>query len=102
MNVNFLWIVLILFICTLGELAISPVGSSLATKLAPEKHKVSMMALYFTSVALGTVLAGWLGRFYSLETEVPYFMSLGIGTILIGLALWACNGWIVKKMVDVR
>lgn len=101
-NVNFLWIVLILFICTMGELAISPVGSSLATKLAPEKHKVSMMALYFTSVALGTVLAGWLGKFYSMETEVPYFLSLGIGTIVIGLALWACNGWIVKKMVDVR
>lgn len=102
MNVNFMWIVLILFICTLGELSISPVGSSLATKLAPEKHRVSMVALYFTSVALGTVIAGWLARFYSVENEVPYFTTLGIVTILIGLALWSMNKWIVKKMAGVR
>lgn len=101
-NVNFMWIVLILFICTMGELSISPVGSSLATKLAPEKHRVAMVALYFTSISLGTVLAGWLGQFYSLETEVAYFTTLGIVTIGIGIALWALKGWIVKKMAGVR
>ncbi|MBM7051659.1 peptide MFS transporter [Rothia sp. ZJ1223] len=101
-NVNFMWIVLILFICTMGELSISPVGTSLATKLAPENHRVAMVALYFTSVALGTVLAGWLARFYSLETEVPYFTTLGIITIAIGLALWAMNKWIVKRMAGIR
>ena len=31
-----------------------------------------MMALYFTSVAMGTVLSGWLAPFYSMETEVPF------------------------------
>ncbi|MCM3509992.1 oligopeptide:H+ symporter [Rothia sp. P100] len=101
-NVNFLWIVLILFICTMGELAISPVGTSLATKLAPEKHRVAMVALYFTSVSLGTVLAGWLGRFYTMETEVAYFTTLGVVTIIIGAVLWAMNKWIVKKMAGVR
>ena len=101
-NVNFMWIVLILFICTMGELSISPVGSSLATKLAPEKHRVAMVSLYFTSISLGTVLAGWLGQFYSLETEVAYFTTLGVVTIGIGVALWALNGWIVKKMAGTR
>ena len=101
-NVNFMWIVLILFICTMGELSISPVGSSLATKLAPEKHRVAMVSLYFTSISLGTVLAGWLGQFYSLETEVAYFTTLGVVTIGIGVALWALNGWIVKKMAGIR
>lgn len=96
-NVFFLWIVLILFLCTMGELAISPVGLSLATRLAPEKHRVAMVALYFTSLSLGTVLAGWLGQFYSLETEVAYFTTLGVVTIGIGVALWALNGWIVKR-----
>lgn len=101
-NVFFLWIVLILFLCTMGELAISPVGLSLATRLAPEKHRVAMVALYFTSLSLGTVLAGWLGQFYSLETEVAYFTTLGVVTIGIGVALWALNGWIVKKMAGIR
>ena len=31
---------------------------------------MNMMALYFTSVAMGTVLSGWLAQFYSMETEV--------------------------------
>ena len=102
MSVNVGWIVLILFVCTLAELAISPVGSSLATKLAPAKHRVNMVALYFTSVALGTVLAGWLGRFYSTDTEVTYFTALGIGTIIIGFILWSLNKWITQKMAGVR
>lgn len=101
-NVNFMWIVLILFICTLGELAISPVGISLATKLAPHNHRVAMMALYFTSSALGTVLAGWLGRFYSMETEVAYFTSLGVITIALGVALWLMNKWITQRMLGIR
>lgn len=91
MSVNVGWIVLILFVCTIAELAISPVGTSLSTKLAPARHRVNMVALYFTSVALGTVLAGWLAKFYSVETEVPYFTTLGIGTIMVGLLLWAMN-----------
>lgn len=101
-SVNVGWIVLILFVCTLAELAISPVGSSLATKLAPVKHRVNMVALYFTSVALGTVLAGWLGQFYSAETEVAYFTALGIGTILVGLVLSAMGKWITGKMAGIR
>lgn len=101
-SVNFMWITLILFICTLGELAISPVGISLATKLAPQNHRVAMMALYFTSSALGTVLAGWLGRFYSAETEGTYFASLGIITIILGMILWIMNKWIVQKMSGIR
>ncbi len=102
MSVNVGWIVLILFVCTIAELAISPVGTSLSTKLAPARHRVNMVALYFTSVALGTVLAGWLAKFYSVETEVPYFTTLGIGTIMVGILLWAMNKWITHKMSGVR
>ena len=102
MSVNVGWIVLILFVCTIAELAISPVGTSLSTKLAPARHRVNMVALYFTSVALGTVLAGWLAKFYSVETEVPYFTTLGIGTIVVGLLLWGMNKWITQKMAGVR
>lgn len=102
MSVNVGWIVLILFVCSMAELAISPVGTSLSTKLAPVRHRVNMVALYFTSVALGTVLAGWLAKFYSLETEVPYFTSLGIGTIVVGLILWSLHKWITKRMIGVR
>ncbi|MFW0155295.1 peptide MFS transporter [Rothia sp. P6271] len=101
-SVNVGWIVLILFVYSIAELTISPVGFSLATKLAPEAHRSNMMAFYFTSVSMGTVLSGWLAQFYSEETEVAYFSILGVGTIVIGIILWFFNGWILQRMKGIR
>ena len=102
MKVNILWMVLILFLATLGELCLSPVGMSLVSRLAPNAHRVLMMALYFCSISLGTVLAGWMAQFYSVETEVPYFLTMGIIAIVAGIVLWAFNKWIVRRMAGVR
>ncbi|GGH64409.1 peptide MFS transporter [Rothia aerolata] len=101
-NVNILWMVLILLLATLGELCLSPVGMSLVSRLAPNAHRVLMMALYFCSVSLGTVLAGWMAQFYSLETEVSYFTTMGLIAIVTGVIIFALNKWIVKKMVGIR
>ena len=101
-SVNVGWIVLILFVCTIAELIISPVGISLATKLAPKAHRVNMMALYFTSVAMGTVLSGWLAPFYSMETEVPYFTWMGIITIATGILLFLVHKPVQKMMRGVK
>ena len=48
-----------------------------------------MVALFFLSVALGTVLAGYLGKYYSADHEVPYFGLLGLASIVVGLVLAA-------------
>lgn len=82
-----LWIALILFVATMGELMVSPVGLSLSTKLAPSPYPVMMVALYNLSVALGTALAGSLARFYTAESEGTYFGILGAVTIGIGLVV---------------
>ena len=47
----------VIFVFTIAELLLSPVGLSLATKLAPEAFHTQMVALFFLSVALGSVLA---------------------------------------------
>ncbi|MDN5899768.1 MAG: peptide MFS transporter [Brachybacterium sp.] len=86
-SVPVLWIALIMMVATIGELWLSPVGLSLATKLAPRAYPVLMMALYNLSVALGTSLSGALATFYSAETEVAYFGALGAITIAIGLVM---------------
>lgn len=101
-SVNVGWIVLILLMFTLAELTISPVGTSLTTKLAPESHKVNMMALYWTSVAMGTVLSGWFAQFYSFETEVPYFTWMGILAIVTGVALFLFRSPVQKLMRGVK
>jgi len=86
-SVPVLWIGLIMLVATVGELWLSPVGLSLATKLAPKAYPVMMMALYNLAVALGTSLSGALATFYSAEHEVAYFGALGAVTIAIGLLM---------------
>ena len=50
----------ILLVFTVAELLLSPVGLSVATKLAPEVFHTQMVALFFLSVALGTAISGML------------------------------------------
>jgi POT family proton-dependent oligopeptide transporter len=93
-----LWIALILFAATMGELLVSPVGLSLSTKLAPLNFPVMMVALYNLSVALGTALAGSLAGFYSAENEGTYFGVLGAVTIGIGVVMLLVSKPIHKAM----
>ena len=57
----------ILLLFTLAELLLSPVGLSVATKLAPAKFHTQMVALFFLSVALGTAMSGLLAGYYRRE-----------------------------------
>ncbi|SHJ69604.1 proton-dependent oligopeptide transporter, POT family [Tessaracoccus bendigoensis DSM 12906] len=97
-----LWIVLILFLFTMAELCLSPVGQSLATKLAPKAFHTQMIALFFLSVALGSSMAGTLAGFYNPNNEVPYFLFLGIASIVVAAVMAVLNRWIVKMMRGLR
>lgn len=80
-------IVGILFVFTVAELLLSPVGLSVTTKLAPEAFHTQMVALFFLSVSLGTAIAGQLATLYNPDDEVPYFATLGLIAIAVGVAL---------------
>ena len=69
----------ILLLFTIAELLLSPVGLSLATKLAPKAFRTQMVALNFLSIALGTALAGTLAKYYDPTDEMPYFLAVGGG-----------------------
>jgi POT family proton-dependent oligopeptide transporter len=77
----------ILFVFTVAELLLSPVGLSVSTKLAPSRFRAQMVALFFLSVALGTALSGQLAELYSPKTEAWYFGVLGLVAIAIGVVL---------------
>ena len=101
-SVPVLWIAMIMLVATVGELWLSPVGLSLATKLAPRSYPVMMMALYNLSVALGTALSGALAGFYSAENEVGYFGVLGAVTIAIGVLMLMVAKPVGRAMRGVR
>jgi POT family proton-dependent oligopeptide transporter len=79
----------ILMVFTVAELMLSPVGLSLATKLAPQVFRTQMVALFFLSVALGSAMSGYLARFYTPENEQTYFGVVGAVAVGIGVLLAA-------------
>ena len=92
----------VIFVFTIAELLLSPVGLSLATKLAPEAFKTQMVALFFLSVALCTALSGTLAQYYSTDTQVPYFGILGSVAIVVGIVLALMTPWLERLMGRVR
>jgi POT family proton-dependent oligopeptide transporter len=66
------WLVLTYLLHTFGELALSPVGLSSVTKLAPQRFVGQMMGIWFLAISLGNLIAGLLaGRF---DWENPQLM----------------------------
>jgi POT family proton-dependent oligopeptide transporter len=92
----------VMFVFTIAELLLSPVGLSLSTKLAPAAYQTQMVALFFLSVALGTALSGQLARFFSEADQVPYFAILGGVAIVIGVVLALMSPWLKRLMGGVR
>ncbi|MRG59755.1 MFS transporter [Agromyces sp. CFH 90414] len=97
-----LWMVLILFTFTVAELLLSPVGLSVATKLAPAVFHTQMVALFFLSVALGTSIAGLLAEFYTVVNEATYFGVLGAIAIVLGAGLAVGARPVLRLMSGVR
>ncbi|WP_448390013.1 peptide MFS transporter [Microbacterium aurum] len=95
-------IVGILFVFTVAELLLSPVGLSVTTKLAPEAFHTQMVALFFLSVSLGTAISGQLATLYNPDDEVPYFSSLGLIAIAVGVVLLLFVKPVLKLMRGVR
>jgi len=92
----------ILFVFTIAELLLSPVGLSVSTKLAPRVFHTQMVALFFLSVALGTAMAGVLAQYYSEKHEPAYFGALGTVAIALGVLLAALTPVIRRLMAGVR
>ncbi|WP_395244706.1 peptide MFS transporter [Agromyces sp. MMS24-K17] len=95
-------IVGILFVFTVAELLLSPVGLSVTTKLAPKLFHTQMVALFFLSVALGTAISGRLAEFYDPDNEVVYFGVLGGIAIVLGVALAVGSRGVLRLMSGVR
>ncbi|MDQ0538589.1 POT family proton-dependent oligopeptide transporter [Curtobacterium flaccumfaciens] len=92
----------ILLVFTLAELLLSPVGQSVATKLAPPKFQTQMVALFFLSVSLGTAVTGVLSRYYDPSNEAPYFTILGLVAVAVGVVLLILAKPVLRLMRGIR
>ncbi len=63
-KVSPMWLIVLYFLHTMGELVLSPVGMSAVTKLAPERLLGSMMGVWYLSIALGNLIGGEVAGFF--------------------------------------
>lgn len=78
------WIVSVFLVQTWSELLLSPNGLSVTTKLAPTGLVSQMLALWFLATAVGDSVGGQLVRLVDVFGWAGYFVSCGVGTIILG------------------
>lgn len=79
---SWLWLLVYFIVITLAELHFSPITLSLVSHLAPAGARSALMGLWFTSMFLGNLLAGWIGSFWESLTGAPFFLLMsGLGVV---------------------
>ena len=103
-RVSMLWLLLTYFLQVMGELALSPVGLSSVTALAPPRFIGQMMGVWFMSIALGNLVAGLLGGHVDPEklTEMPLLFQRTAITLFAAAALLALLVIPIRKMMATR
>ena len=88
------WLIMTYLLHTFGELALSPVGLSVTTKLAPKRFVGQMMGMWFLATALGNLIAGQIAGEFDAENIAAFpdqYMSIvmtagGAGLIMLLLS----------------
>jgi proton-dependent oligopeptide transporter, POT family len=101
-KVSIWWLIGVYFLHTVGELCLSPVGLSVVTKLAPPRIVGSMMGVWFSSIALGNLAAGFIAGEMDKLPLTTIFGTVAAVTIGAGILLLLVVRPIRKLMVGVH
>ena len=80
------WLVLTYLLHTWGELALSPVGLSAMSKLAPIRIGGLVMGVWFLGVSVGNYVSGRAASFYESMSLPTLFGFVGAFAVVAGLA----------------
>lgn len=80
-----IWLLSTVFVFTMGELYLSPIGLSLVTKVAPKKILSMMMGMWFLSSFFGNYATGLIGTLYEQMPKENFFGILTAMGIVTGI-----------------
>lgn len=100
-KVSMLWLTVSYLFQTFGELALSPVGLSSMTKLAPRKFVGQMMGLWFLATAMGNLIAGLVGGHVDPENlqQMPQLFQRTATSLFVAAALLAALIIPIRRMM---
>ncbi|GGB00467.1 peptide MFS transporter [Macrococcus hajekii] len=99
---NPLWLVLSFFLCVIGELCLSPTGSSVSVKLAPEAFSSQMLSLWFLTNASAQAINAQLVKLVEPLGYTNYFGFIGGIAIVLFIILLFMNKWVTRKMEGIH
>src|SRR5207237_2380128 len=77
-RVSPLWLVVVYFIQTLGEMCLSPVGLSTISRLSPVRMVGLMMGVWFLSISVGSYIAGCRTQLFEQVTPEVCTRAFGL------------------------
>ena len=110
-QVGVIWLALMYFLHTMGELCISPVGLSMVTKLSVQRVAAMMMGVWFLSSAFAAYVAGWIAGLMAIQGQgassdpvgslaiyMGVFEKLGYFAVVVAIVLWILSPRIHRAM----
>ncbi|MGS0747612.1 peptide MFS transporter [Halpernia sp. GG3] len=102
-----------LFIITIGEMCLSPIGLSIMTKLSTQKLQGMMMGMWFLASAYGQYVAGLIGanlatarvdssNLEKLNAYTSGYKDLGLYAVIAGVVLILISPLVKKLMHGVK
>jgi len=99
-RVSPMWLVLVYFLQTIGELCLSPVGLSTTTKLSPGRMVGLMLGVWFLSISIGSYIAGLATGLFAGNDNHALTRGFGIfaGITLAAAIILAVLTPLIKRM----
>jgi POT family proton-dependent oligopeptide transporter len=96
------WLVATYLLHSWGELALSPVGLSAMTKLAPVRVAGLMMGVWYLATSAGNFIGGRLSSLYGSMEATSLFGAIAAVGIVAGVVMFVLTPPIKKLMGDVN
>ena len=99
-RVSPMWLVIVYFLQTIGELCLSPVGLSTVTKLSPARMVGLMLGVWFLSISIGSYIAGLAARLFEGNNTAVLTRAFGMfaGITLVAAVVLLILTPLIKKM----
>ncbi len=99
-RVSPMWLVVVYFLQTIGELCLSPVGLSTVTKLSPARMVGLMLGVWFLSISIGSFIAGLTTRLFQGNDTAVLTRGFGIFAVitLVAAIILAVLTPLIKRM----
>ncbi|MDW4905899.1 oligopeptide:H+ symporter [Streptomyces sp. ADMS] len=97
-----LWLIAVYLLLVCGELAVAPIGLSLAAEVAPPGFTGRMLGLFWLFAAVGAASGGQLARLADVVPEPLYYLVLSLVGLVVGVALTVRGGSLKGRLAGAR